>query len=171
MFQDLLAELFSPLFNPVIQLIDLSLSVFTQIAVSVVGFLLLYPYHYPKTLHWEHKSSLHGACAETHWLWGKGWAGIKKANWQSSHFKFYFNPFDILWICLGSVRILLLILFAPRTFSSFGTICLQLLFGMFLAALVLLLLIFLFLLFPNQTTKTRQQPLLPPKNQMYPVCI
>lgn len=37
MFQDLLAELFFPLFNPVIQPIDFSLSVFTQIAASVVG--------------------------------------------------------------------------------------------------------------------------------------
>lgn len=36
MFQHLLAALFPPLFNPVIQPIDLSLSGFTQIAVAVV---------------------------------------------------------------------------------------------------------------------------------------
>lgn len=34
---NLLAEFFSPRFNPVIQLIDLSLSVFTLIAASEVG--------------------------------------------------------------------------------------------------------------------------------------
>lgn len=44
--------------------------------------------------------------------------------------------------------------FVTRTSSSFGTIRFQLLFGMFLAALVLLLFIFLFLNFLNQRTKT-----------------
>lgn len=43
---------------------------------------------------------------------------------------------------------------------------LQVLFGVFLAALVLLLLIFLFLPFPNQATKPQKQHLLPPKNHM-----
>lgn len=77
--------------------------------------------------------------------------------------KFYFSAINIPWICLDSVCILLLIPFAPRIFSSCWTMYLQVLFGMFLPALVSLILIFLFLPFPNQVTKTQKQPLLLPK--------